>query len=226
MGIILDYTGDSPNISTGDFSGLILQGNLIENGEIKHPLNETMVAINLIDLFMNIDAISKEFKIYGSFQASLLLSDDEFLLLFIKTIMACLNKKPIPQRDGYSPAVPPFLARCEPTLHRQLIHNAIGPSKVTVRLRSELLAASTAFPRTAQEGTSPRFYRARVAVIALASLTTSSRVLSSVIAFRWISFIIYEIWGMSTMNLSMMGSSKGGEVPFLLKTIVILKGRV
>ena len=66
---MLDYTGDSPNISTGDFSGLILQGNLIENGEIKHPLNETMLAINLLDLFMNIDAVSKEFKIYGSSQA-------------------------------------------------------------------------------------------------------------------------------------------------------------
>ncbi|MFX1275227.1 MAG: TldD/PmbA family protein [Promethearchaeota archaeon] len=68
-GILMDYTGDSPNFATGDFSGLILQGNLIENGEIKHPLNETMIAINLLDLFTKIDAISKEFEIYGSFQA-------------------------------------------------------------------------------------------------------------------------------------------------------------
>jgi len=68
-GILLDYTGDSPNISTGDFSGLILHGNLIENGELTHPLNETMLAINLLDLFKNIDAVSKEFKIYGSFHA-------------------------------------------------------------------------------------------------------------------------------------------------------------
>ena len=68
-GIILDYTGDSPNIATGDFSGLILHGNIIENGEIKEPLNETMFGINLLDLFNNIDAISKETKIYGAYHA-------------------------------------------------------------------------------------------------------------------------------------------------------------
>jgi len=67
--IILDYTGDSPNITTGDFSGLILHGNIIKNGEIKNPLNETMIGINLMDLFQKVDAISKEMKIYGSFQA-------------------------------------------------------------------------------------------------------------------------------------------------------------
>jgi len=68
-GILLDYTGDSPNISTGDFSGLILQGNLIKNGEITHPLNETMVGINLFDLFNNISAVSKESKTYGKYSA-------------------------------------------------------------------------------------------------------------------------------------------------------------
>ncbi|MHA2268737.1 MAG: TldD/PmbA family protein [Promethearchaeota archaeon] len=68
-GILFDYTGDSPNISTGDFSGLILHGNLIVNGEINDPLNETMVGINLLDLFKNIDAVSREFKTYGSMQA-------------------------------------------------------------------------------------------------------------------------------------------------------------
>ncbi|MFW9880416.1 MAG: TldD/PmbA family protein [Candidatus Thorarchaeota archaeon] len=69
MGIILNYTGDSPNISTGDFSGLILHGNLIKNGQIKESLNETMIGINLLDLFQNIDAVSEEFKVYGAFQA-------------------------------------------------------------------------------------------------------------------------------------------------------------
>ena len=62
-GILLNYTGDSPNISTGDFSGLILRGNLIEDGEIKDPLNETMIGINLIDLFKNIEAVSKDYKV-------------------------------------------------------------------------------------------------------------------------------------------------------------------
>ncbi|MFX1586619.1 MAG: TldD/PmbA family protein [Promethearchaeota archaeon] len=68
-GILLDYTGDKPNISTGDFSGLILQGNLIQNGEILDALNETMFGINLLDLFKNIEEISKETEIYGPFQA-------------------------------------------------------------------------------------------------------------------------------------------------------------
>ncbi len=68
-GIFLDYTGDSPNISTGDFSGLILHGNLISNGEIKDPLNETMIGINLLDLFHKIDAVSKDYRVYGAFQA-------------------------------------------------------------------------------------------------------------------------------------------------------------
>ncbi|MFX1478354.1 MAG: TldD/PmbA family protein [Promethearchaeota archaeon] len=67
-GILFDYTGDTPNISTGDFSGLILHGNLILNGEIKEPLNETMIGINLLNLYKNIDAVSKEFKVYGSLQ--------------------------------------------------------------------------------------------------------------------------------------------------------------
>jgi PmbA protein len=68
-GILLNYTGDSPNISTGDFSGLILHGNLIQNGEIKDPLNETMIGINLMDIFQKIDSVSKEYRIYGAFHA-------------------------------------------------------------------------------------------------------------------------------------------------------------
>jgi len=68
-GILFDYTGDSPNISTGDFSGLILHGNLIRNGEITHSLNETMFGINLIDLFNKISAVSKEYRKYGSYWA-------------------------------------------------------------------------------------------------------------------------------------------------------------
>ncbi|MHA2120069.1 MAG: TldD/PmbA family protein [Promethearchaeota archaeon] len=75
-GILFDYTGDTPNISTGDFSGLILNGNLIENGEIKKPLNETMVGINLLDLYKNIEAVSKEYKTYGAFQAPYTLVKD------------------------------------------------------------------------------------------------------------------------------------------------------
>jgi len=68
-GILLDYTGDRPNISTGDFSGLIMQGNLIIKGEIQEPLNETMFGINLIDLFKKVEVVSKDYKTYGAFKA-------------------------------------------------------------------------------------------------------------------------------------------------------------
>ena len=66
---MLNSTADSPNISTGDFSGLISQGNLIIKGEIKQALNETMFGINLLELFKNIMLVSKEFKVYGSYYA-------------------------------------------------------------------------------------------------------------------------------------------------------------
>jgi PmbA protein len=68
-GIFMYHTADSPNISTGDFSGLITQGNVIRNGEIGKPLNETMFGINLIDLLQKVSAVSKEYTIYGPFYA-------------------------------------------------------------------------------------------------------------------------------------------------------------
>jgi PmbA protein len=68
-GIFLNSTGDSANMATGDFSGLISQGNLIKDGEIKQALNETMFGINLLDLIKNIDAVSKDYRIYGPFKA-------------------------------------------------------------------------------------------------------------------------------------------------------------
>ena len=75
-GILLDYTGDRPNISTGDFSGLILHGNIIENGEIGHALNETMIGINLLELFKKVVNKSSEHKTYGSYQAPYLQVND------------------------------------------------------------------------------------------------------------------------------------------------------
>jgi PmbA protein len=75
-GIFMYHTADSPNISTGDFSGLITQGNIIENGEIGSPLNETMFGINLLDFLQKISAVSKEYKIYGPYYAPYVKIDD------------------------------------------------------------------------------------------------------------------------------------------------------
>lgn len=75
-GILLEYTGDRPNLSTGDFSGLILHGNIIENGEIGPALNETMIGTNLLELFKKVDNKSSEFETFGSYQAPYLRVDD------------------------------------------------------------------------------------------------------------------------------------------------------
>ena len=75
-GIFMHHTADSPNISTGDFSGLITQGNIIINGEIGSPLNETMFGLNLLDMFHKISAVSKEYHVYGAYYAPYVKIDD------------------------------------------------------------------------------------------------------------------------------------------------------
>jgi PmbA protein len=51
----LEPTSGSPNISV-----LVDQGFMVENGEISHPLKETMVGTTIFKLLKRIDAISKE----------------------------------------------------------------------------------------------------------------------------------------------------------------------
>lgn len=51
----LEPTSGSPNISV-----LVDQGFMIKNGEIAHPLKETMVGTTIFELLKQIDAISKE----------------------------------------------------------------------------------------------------------------------------------------------------------------------
>ncbi|NHI93201.1 MAG: TldD/PmbA family protein [Candidatus Lokiarchaeota archaeon] len=57
--ILLIYTGDSPNLATGDFSALISSGYKIKNGEIDFPLKQAMLGINLMNLFERIEWIGK-----------------------------------------------------------------------------------------------------------------------------------------------------------------------
>lgn len=51
----LEPSAGSPNISV-----LVDQGFLIKNGEIAHPLKETMIGTTVFDLLKNINAVSKE----------------------------------------------------------------------------------------------------------------------------------------------------------------------
>jgi len=59
-GILLNrFSGASPGPS-GDVSGIAKNSFLIENGKVTDALSETMLSFNIVDLLMNIDAISKE----------------------------------------------------------------------------------------------------------------------------------------------------------------------
>ncbi len=61
-GILFKYTGDSPNNITGDFSGLIMTGYIIKDGEIGPALTETLLGVNLLDAYSQIEEISSERK--------------------------------------------------------------------------------------------------------------------------------------------------------------------
>jgi PmbA protein len=56
-GIYFDQTYDSPNLSTGDFSGMISAGFLIENGRITSPIQQATFGINLLELLSSIEAV-------------------------------------------------------------------------------------------------------------------------------------------------------------------------
>lgn len=61
-GILVYETGDSPNIATGDFSGLISLGYKIENGAIAYPLKNTMMGINMLDFFKQIYQVGTDYR--------------------------------------------------------------------------------------------------------------------------------------------------------------------
>ncbi|MHA1612544.1 MAG: TldD/PmbA family protein [Promethearchaeota archaeon] len=61
-GIYLEYSGDSPDYITGDFSGLIMTGYIIDEGVIGPAVSETMMGINIIEAFSKIEEISRERK--------------------------------------------------------------------------------------------------------------------------------------------------------------------
>lgn len=65
-GIYFDTTYDSPNIVTGEYSGLITSGYFIEDGQLGKSLRESMFGANLLDLYFKIKEVSKESKRLGS----------------------------------------------------------------------------------------------------------------------------------------------------------------
>lgn len=57
--LVTRFSGGAPSLN-GDFSGLAKNSFYIENGKIKFPVSETMIAGNIPKMFMHIKGISKE----------------------------------------------------------------------------------------------------------------------------------------------------------------------
>lgn len=61
-GVLCRNTADRPNMTTGDLSAMLYEGFYIEKGEIKHPLKNTLVGINMLDLLKRISRIGDDSK--------------------------------------------------------------------------------------------------------------------------------------------------------------------
>jgi PmbA protein len=61
-GVLCRNTADQPNMTTGDLSAMLYEGFYIERGEIKHPLKNTLVGINMRDLLQRITLVGSDTK--------------------------------------------------------------------------------------------------------------------------------------------------------------------
>ena len=59
-GVLCRNTADLPNMTTGDLSAMLYEGFYIERGEIKHPLKNTLVGINMRDLLLRICRVGSD----------------------------------------------------------------------------------------------------------------------------------------------------------------------
>jgi PmbA protein len=74
-GVYMLSTGDRANESTGDLSAMVT-GYYVKDGKIVHPLKETMIGINLIELLSNVSAIGEDFFMAGGINTPSLLVDN------------------------------------------------------------------------------------------------------------------------------------------------------
>ena len=65
-GILLCRSSGGYPSDAGDFSGVAKNSYYIENGQIKHPLIETMVSGNISDMLLNIRDISNKNINFGN----------------------------------------------------------------------------------------------------------------------------------------------------------------
>jgi PmbA protein len=59
-GILVSYTGDRPNLATGELSAQVSAGFKIEKGDLSYPLKQTSFGINLLDLFAEVEAVGND----------------------------------------------------------------------------------------------------------------------------------------------------------------------
>ena len=59
-GVYLRLTFDSPNLATGEFSGLMMESYAIKDGELDAALRQSTIGIGLLDLFSRIDMVGSE----------------------------------------------------------------------------------------------------------------------------------------------------------------------
>jgi PmbA protein len=59
-GVVCRNTGDRPNMTTGDLSAMISEGYYVKNGEIQHPLKNTLIGINMRDLLQRISHVGSD----------------------------------------------------------------------------------------------------------------------------------------------------------------------
>jgi len=62
-GVLCLTTGDRPNMTTGDLSAMLMEGRYIEGGEIKHPLKNTLVGINMRDLIKRVVKVGADTRV-------------------------------------------------------------------------------------------------------------------------------------------------------------------
>ena len=59
-GVLCRRTADRPNMTTGDLSAMLYEGFYIEGGEIKYPLKNTLVGINMRDLLQGVTRVGAD----------------------------------------------------------------------------------------------------------------------------------------------------------------------
>ncbi|MGV9169467.1 MAG: TldD/PmbA family protein [Promethearchaeia archaeon] len=60
--IVCRNTADRPNMTTGELSAMIMEGFYVEQGEIKHPVKNTLIGINMRDLLSRVSKVGEDVR--------------------------------------------------------------------------------------------------------------------------------------------------------------------